>query len=268
MKELLKFGGSLESKKSIITGIVGGVFLLLFWFLVTKMGWISNKILPNPIDVLTSIPRLITESNLFGNIWYTVSLNLLGYVYALAIAIPAGFIIGIYPLPRAMFQKPLEAIRFLPLPAVSGIMVAIFGIGFDMKASFLALGILIYILPVVTQRVTELQDPNNPKDNVYLQTAKTIGLGKWDTFWKIYVPFVMSRVYSDIRSLVAISYTYVTIAENINKDGGLGALINTMTKQSQIDSVYALLLIIILIGILQDQIIKLFEPVIFKFKRK
>lgn len=267
MKELLKFGGTLSPKKSLITGLVGGFVLLILWYIITRAGFISPKILPNPVDVLMSIPTLIAEKDLFGNIAYTVSLNIVGYVIALLIAIPAGFIIGLYPLPRAMFQKPLEAIRFLPLPAVSGIMVACLGLGFSMKAAFLALGILIYILPVVTQKVEDLQNPNNPKDNVYLQTAKSIGMGKWQMFRYVYFPFVMSSIYSDIRGLVAISYTYVTIAENINKEGGLGACINTMTRQSSVECVYALLLIIILIGIIQDYLFKILEPVIFKFRK-
>ena len=107
--------------------------------MITITGFISPKILPNPVDVVLSIPELIKERDLFSNIWYTISLNLKGYFYALLIAIPLGFIIGIYPLPRAMFQKPFEAIRFLPLPVTSGIFVTIFGLGFDMKASFLHL---------------------------------------------------------------------------------------------------------------------------------
>ncbi len=267
MKELFKFGGNLSTRDSMITGIVGGIVLLVIWYIVTITGWISPKILPNPIDVLRAIPKLISERNLFGNIGYTVGLNLAGYVIALVIAIPMGFLIGIYPILRSMFQKPFEAIRFLPLPAVSGIMVAIFGLGFNMKASFLALGILIYILPVVTQKVLDLQNPNNPKDNVYLQTAKTIGMTNWQMFRHVYFPYVMSNVYSDIRGLVAISYTYVTIAENINREGGIGACITTMTRQSSMDCVYALLLIIIAIGIIQDFIFKKCEPIIFKHRR-
>ena len=77
----------------------------------------------------------------------------------------------------------------------------------------------------------------------------------------------MSSVYSDIRGLVAISYTYVTIAENINREGGIGACITTMTRQSSMDCVYALLLIIIAIGIIQDFIFKKCEPIIFKHRR-
>lgn len=268
MKDLLKFGGTISNRKSAITGIAGGAVLLLLWWAVTSAGLISPKILPNPVNVLKSTPVLISERNLFGNIWYTVRLNLLGYVYALLIAIPLGFVIGIYPLPRAMFRKPFEAIRFLPLPVTSGIFVAIFGLGFGMKAAFLAFGILIYILPVVTQRVIDLQNPENVKDNVYLQTASTIGMTNGQKFRYVYWPYVMEKVYGDVRSLVAISYTYVTIAENINKEGGIGATINTLSRQSDMSGVYCLLFIIILIGIAQDWVFKAAEPLIFKHKRK
>ena len=264
MKELLKFGGSITSKKATLIGIIGGMVLLFIWWIITAASLISPKILPNPINVVGSVSTLIAERNLFSNIWYTISLNLLGYFYALIIAIPLGFLIGIYPLPRAMFQKPFEAIRFLPLPITSGIFVTMFGLGFDMKASFLAFGILIYILPVVTQRVLDLQNPANVKDNIYLQTAQTIGMSNWQKFRYVYWPYVMEKVYGDIRSLVAISYTYVTIAENINKEGGIGATINTLSRQSDMSSVYCLLFIIILIGIIQDWIFKLVDPIIFK----
>ncbi len=264
MKELLKFGGTISKRKSMVTGIIGAIVLLFLWWAITSFGMISPKILPNPVNVIKALPKLIAERNLFGNIWYTVRLNLLGYVYALVIAIPLGFIIGIYPLPRAMFQKPFEAIRFLPLPVTSGIFVTMFGLGFGMKASFLAFGILIYILPVVTQRVLDLQNPTNVKDNVYLQTATTMGMTNAQKFRYVYWPYVMEKIYGDIRSLVAISYTYVTIAENINKEGGIGATINTLSRQSDMSSVYCLLFIIILIGILQDWVFKLMDPVIFK----
>ena len=136
-----------------------------------------------------------------------------------------------------------------------------------MKASFLAFGILIYILPVVTQRVLDLQNVDNPTDNVYIQTANTIGMSNWQKFRYVYWPYVMEKVYGDIRSLVAISYTYVTIAENINKEGGIGATINTLSRQSDMSSVYCLLFIIIIIGIIQDIIFKKLEPFIFKHHR-
>lgn len=264
MKELFAFGGNISSKKSTITGIIGAFILILFWYSITASNMVSNKILPNPIDVIMSIPELFSNKNLVGNIWYTIRLNLLGYFYALIIAIPLGFVIGIYPAIRSMFQKPFEALRFLPLPAVSGIFVAALGLGFGMKASFLAFGILIYILPAVIQKVLDLQNPINTKDHVYIETGKTIGMNNWQLFRHVYIPYVMEKIYPDIRSLTAVSYTYIVIAECLNKDGGIGACINTLTRQSDMASVYCLLFIIILIGLIQDILFKVMDPIIFK----
>lgn len=205
---------------------------------------------------------------MFFNIGYTVGLNLLGYAIALMIAIPLGFIIGIYPLPNALFRKYFEAMRYLPLPTVSGIFIAIFGLGFGMKAKFLAFGILIFTLPAVIQKVMDLQNPKNEKDYIYIQSAKTMGMTNWQMFKYVYWPYVMDKIYGDIRSLVAISYTYVVISECLNKEGGLGASIQTLTRQSRTPEIFALLFIIIVIGILQDYLFKVMEPVIFKHHKQ
>ena len=264
MKNLLQFGGTITKKQSMIVTIIGAIMLLLLWYLVTYNGRIINqKILPNPVDVVKAIPGLVSQYNVFGNIAYTVGLNLSGYFFALIIAIPLGFLIGIYPLPNALFKPYFEALRYLPLPTVSGIFIAIFGLGFGMKAKFLAFGILIFTLPSVIQKVTDLQNPKNEKDNVYLQTAKTLGMTNWQMFRYVYWPYVMDKIYGDIRSLVAISYTYVVIAEALNKEGGIGAMISTFTRQSRTPEIYALLFVIIMIGLLQDVAFKKMEPVIF-----
>ena len=266
MKELCKFGGHISPKTEMIVGIIGGTFLILVWYLITVSGLIPEKILPNPIGVIGCIPSLITENDLFGNMWYTIRLNLTGYLYALTIAIPFAFIIGIYPFMSAALKKPIDAMRFTPMPSTTAIFIAIFGLQTTMKSFFLCVSILIYILPAITQKVTELQNPNS-QSNIYLQTAITIGMNNWQKFKYVYFPFVMSHSYKDIVNLTAISYTYVVIAECINRDGGLGSLIALMSRQSHMPKVYALLFIIIIIGLIQDYLLKKLEPVLFKYKK-
>ena len=265
--QLFKMGGTITHKQALATGIIGAIVLLLLWYLVTMSGEIIRpQILPNPVNVLKAYPDLISNSALFTNTWYTVKLNLMGYFYALIIAIPLGLIIGLFPVTKALFGKYFDALRYLPIPAVSGIFIAAIGIGFDMKASFLAFGIIIYILPVVVQRVSELQNPANDKDYVYLQTISTLGATNWQKFRYVYFPYVMQRVSTDVINLTAISYTYIVIAETLNKEGGIGALINIMSRQSRTAEVYALLFLIIAIGILQDVLLKKVDVVLFPSK--
>lgn len=259
----------MSKKETVVTGVIGAVLLLLTWFLLTMDGkLISPGILPNPVNVVRSVPELFTKYHLMQNIWYTVSLNLSGYLIAVTLAIPLGFAIGMIPVLNALFRKYFEALRYLPLPTVSGIFISIFGLAFGMKASFLAFGIFIFALPSVVGKVMDLQNPANVKDNVYLQTAKTMGMTNRQTFRYVYLPYVMEKVYDDIRSLVAISYTYVVIAESLNKVGGIGAMISTFTRQSRTPEIYALLFIIVAIGLVQDKIFKAMKPIIFPHTKK
>lgn len=265
--DLFKMGGTITRRQSMATGIIGAIVLLLLWYLVTMSGQIIRpQILPNPVNVLKAYPDLVSNSALFTNTWYTIKLNLMGYFYALIIAIPLGLFVGLFPVTKALFSRYFDALRYLPIPAVSGIFIAAIGIGFDMKASFLAFGIIIYILPVVVQRISELQNPANDKDYVYLQTISTLGATNWQKFRYVYFPYVMQRVSTDVINLTAISYTYIVIAETLNKEGGIGALINIMSRQSRTAEVYALLFLIIAIGILQDVLLRKLDVVLFPSK--
>jgi len=165
---------------------------------------------------------------------------------ALIIALPIGFLLGLIPLFRGLFQKPFDTLRFLPLTAVIGLFVAWFGIENPMKIYFLAFGILVYLIPVIIQRIDEV-------DDVYLKTVFTLGATSWQTIKTVYLPSVLSRISDDVRVLVAISWTYIIIAELQNNTGGLGALIFQSARNSRIDKVFALLIIIIIIGLLQDR---------------
>ena len=269
MKKYFKPGGEISKKDGRIIGSIGAIFLVTIWYLVTLTGEIiSPGILPNPVKVVSIIPDLFSKYHLLDNIWYTVSLNISGYLIAVLFAIPLGFLIGMIPMFNSLFRKYFEALRYLPLPTVSGIFISIFGLSFGMKSFFLAFGIFIFTIPSVVGKVLDLQNPTNVNDNVYLQTAKTMGMSNWQTFRYVYFPYVMEKVYDDIRSLVAISYTYVVIAESLNKVGGIGAMISTFTRQSRTPEVYALLFIIVMIGLLQDRLFHFLKPIIFPHTKK
>jgi NitT/TauT family transport system permease protein len=76
----------------------------------------------------------------------------------------------------------------------------------------------------------------------------------------------MSRVSDDIRVLTAISWTYIIVAEMINKNGGIGAMIFTAARQSRLDKVFAILILIIIIGFIQDKIFHWLDRKLFPHK--
>jgi NitT/TauT family transport system permease protein len=218
---------------------------------------VSN--LPSPIEVIGAMPDMFQSDNLVANIYKSIKLNALGYVFAIFFSLLIGFLLGLIPLLRGLFSKLVESGRFIPLTAVTGIFILWLGIDAEMKISFLAFGIMVYLIPVVIQRIDEV-------DNVYIQTVFTLGATSWQTFKTVYFPYVMSKLIDDIRVLTAISWTYITIAEMLNKSGGIGELIWEAKRQSRIDKAFAVLLIIIVIGIIQDKLFVLIDQILFPHK--
>ena len=267
MGRLFKFGGSSDfGKLTPVISAIGILILIGLWWLEAKFEVIPTKILPSPIDVLGSIGSLINENHLFGNMWFSIKMNLSAYVLAIVVSLPLGILITVYPALNLAIGKYISAIRFLPLPACVAIFIAISGLTYTTKLSFLVVALVIYIVPEVANRVQNLQNPNNDKDFVYLQTMKTMGATGFQTFRYVYWPYITSGVSGSIRSLLALSWSYVTISELIYKDGtinGIGALIYTSIRQSDMAAAWCCLFIVILIGVIQDVLFREGEKLLF-----
>jgi len=260
-KNFFELRRQFPQKINIILSIVGLIVILIIWSLISG-NLIPQTLLPSPLSVLASFKELyLPDDYLVDNALRSIKLNLLGYVLATIIALPIGFIIGLFGVFRGIFGNYINAIRFIPLTATVGLFIAWFGIEDMMKVQFLAFGIFVYLLPVVIQRIDEVE-------KVYVDTVYTLGATKWQTIKSVFIPNVLSRVSDDIRVLVAISWTYIIVAELVNKQGGLGDLAYTSARQSRIDKVFAVLIVIICIGLLQDRLFAGLDRLFFPYKHK
>lgn len=295
---MFKLRGELTKTQSLVLGLIGFLIFIFFWWIMAEFLSVQKPIvegyetnyegktdaqldslervnnalyenatefetvypnLPPPLKVLKSYKSLFNDDNLVANVLQSIWINLQGYVWAILVCIPLGFIIGLIPLFRGLFSRQVDAVRYLPLSALVGLFVAWFGIDNPMRVAFLAFGIIVYLLPVIVQRIYEVQD-------VYLKTVYTLNATDWQTIKSVYFPSVMSKVMDDMRVLTAISWTYIIIAELVNREGGIGSLIFIKFRQGQLHKAFAILIIIVVIGFFQDQIFKLIDRKLFPHK--
>ncbi|NJO86601.1 MAG: ABC transporter permease subunit [Lewinella sp.] len=188
-------------------------------------------LLSPPHLVLAAFPSLFRPAD--GTFWWpaegqpqgvvpngliSIWRNLQGYFWAVFLSLLIGIPIALNPVAKAMFSHQIDVLRYIPLTAVFPLFVAAFEYGEPLKVNFLAFGILVYLLPVVMQRVWETED-------VYLKTAFTLGASNWQLVKTVFLPSVFGKIVDDIRVLTAISWTYIIIAESLNRDTGLGSLL-------------------------------------------
>lgn len=298
IKNWFKIRGKLSQKDSVILAFLGLLLLLVFWWVgaeflaqekavydgpdmdlvgltdiqrdslgvvdsIARAGATEFKkvypILPTPVSTFSSFKGLFLKDDLLTNLSLSVSRNFKGYLLSIFISFPIAFLIGLLPLFRGLFSKPVDAMRYLPLTALTGLFMTWFGINDFMKITFLAVGIIVYLLPVIVQRIDEVKE-------IYLKTVFTLGATSWQTIKSVYFPYVFSKVSDDLRVLTAISWTYIIIAELLNSEGGIGSMIYLKGKLGKIDQVFALLIVIIMVGFLQDRLFLYLDRVLFPHK--
>jgi NitT/TauT family transport system permease protein len=237
----------------------GWLILFAIWWLVTNFGIINNHVLPTPQKAWHAFMEMKSDDNLVTNILFSLRINVIGYIKCIVGALVVGFAIGLSPRVRKMFSQQVNALRFVPITALMGVFIAISGLTIMTKINFLAFGIWVYLVPVVVQRIDEV-------DPTHLQMMKTLGASFWQTVRYVTWRSVMARLSDDIRILVGISWTYIIVAELAGIQGGLGSLIFLGERQSNVGKVYVVIFIIVAIGIIQDALFRLIDRLLFKFK--
>ncbi len=93
-------------------------------------------------------------------------------------------------------------------------------------------------------------------DEVYVQTATTLGATKDQIVRHVLIPGSLPAIGEALRVMNGIGWTYVILAEVINARYGLGYLITVAGKRSHVDQIFALVLVILTIGVVTDWIIR------------
>ncbi len=261
MSSLFELRGSLPKPTRVQIALIGLVAIIVVWWLAVKLHIFNPKIIPSPFAILACLPELITRDQMFHHLGLTIFMNGLSWIEGAAIALPIGFVIGLFPLFSALFGGYIQATRYIPLTATIVLFMAAFGIYMFMKVQFLTFAILVYLITAVVFRVHEIPQ-------VYVDAVKTLGANKWQIIKTVFIPQVLSRVSTDFINIVAISWTYAIYVELINKqEGGIGALIyNLYFRQNETEKLYALILIMVAIGFLFDQLLRFADRQAFRFK--
>lgn len=263
MNKILKFGTIKNPNQKLIFQASGIFIFLLVWQLLCEIGVINTLIVPSPIDIIGGFVDLVNENHLGQNWLYSASINIAAFVIAVILAIIAGYILALFGVARELFSTLLGAGRYTPATALIPAFMLIFDVtSIWLKIFWLAFAIWIYLVPALIARVDEINQ-QNPE---YLQTLKTLGASQWMQFVKLYWPGVLPRFSDDIKNLVAISWTYITAIEIVANAGGLGSLMAISQRATRADKVYALIILIIATGLIQDLIFKIIDKKLFKSK--
>ncbi len=235
------------------------LLVVLLWQLSAAAGLLPAGKMPSPLQIIAAVQELAFQglpqgSGLLFHCLYSLQRVGLGFVLALAAAIPLGILCGWSRLLRDMLTPVIETMR--PIPPLAWIPLAIlwFGIGLRSAAFIIFLGCFFPILLSTMSGVLSVEP-------VLISAAKTLGATRRQIFYKVLLPGATPSIFTGLRIGLGIGWMTLVAAEftGVKSGYGLGYMIMTARDIQRPDLVIAGMAIIGSIGFLLDAVLRWLE---------
>jgi NitT/TauT family transport system permease protein len=245
--------------KKILMGIAGFLLLLIGWVAgATYVRTTRTDLAPAVIERLYPLPQQIVVAAVElppSEVWRYVRLStyrvLLGFFAAAVVAVPVGFAIGRLRLVAEALEPANDFLRYLPVAGFTTLAIFLLGTG---NAS----AILVVFTGTVFHLVVATADAARRVPVAYLDLARTMSFGPLRRFFAVVVPAASPSVFDNLRIAVGWAWSYVTLAEVMGAEGGLGHAIEVSRRYIRTDQVLVWIAIIGILGVGSDQVMRAF----------
>ena len=243
---------------SLALGIAAWVLFFGLWELAAARGWINTLFMPAPHRVLSTLYTMIVEKGFLADIGISIYRILVSFALACALAIPLGVLMGSFRAVDAFFNPFVSAWRYLPAPAFIPLLLMWFGAGEGSKLALLFIGVIFFL-------ITLIMDHTRAVRAELIETAMTLGANRWQILSTIVLPAVAPNILISMRQMLAVSWTYLVIAEIVASTTGIGAVMMRGQRFLKVDEIMAGIVVIGVVGLLFDFLFRLAHRLLFPY---
>jgi NitT/TauT family transport system permease protein len=232
--------------------VAGSVLIpLAAWVALSTSGVVRPaEYLPPPWTVLSTGVEMARSGQLATDVWATVQRVLLGYGLAVAVSMPLGIAMGSLRAVQAATEPMIALLRYLPAAAFIPLLVIWLGIGEESKVALLFIGTVFFNTLMTFDVVRRV-----PAD--LLAVSYTLGARRGEVLRKVVIPYALPGMIDSIRINAAAAWNLVVVAELIAATAGLGYRIARAQRFTSIDQIFAVLIVIAVIGLTIDIALRL-----------
>lgn len=243
--------------KNCIRGAVLLACFIAVWYVASC--FTQPLFIPAPATVWEAIVGLAETGQLQKGLAYSFLRITGASALSMLVAIPLSLLIyGVKPI-KETIMSVVSFLRYVPVTAFSPLLILWFGIGEQMKISFLFIATFVYLLPSILLCFNDV-----PQD--LMDTGKTIGMTSWETIKEILLPASLPSIFSTFLMMYGIGWTYCAVVEATNAKYGLGFIINVSSARGRTAVVFGAIIVIMLFSFVFDKLGNLLIRKIFQWR--
>lgn len=248
-----------ENYKSL--SVICFILLVGVWCFGSYGGYVSDIFLPSPTDVIMKIVAMIQDGSLWANCWESTVRVLIGWIWSVVIALPAGMLMANSKKFSAFIQPIIEFARYLPVVALVPLTLLYLGIGESQKYTIIFLGTFFQLVLMVCDTVSGV-------DQHMINAAKTLGASRTQVYKEVIFPAALPGLMDDFRLTIGWAWTYLVVAEMVAANNGLGYMILKSQRYLATDTIFAGLILIGLIGLVTDWIFRVLSRILAPWQER
>ena len=229
---------------AITPWILPGVVLVL-WQVGCDHGWITRRVLPSPLSVLSAGVDLAWSGELGHHVAISCRRALLGFAIGGALGFGVGVLNGLSRPAERLLDTSVQMLRNMPHLAIIPLVILWFGIDEAAKLFLVAVGVFFPVYLNTHHGVRQI-DPG------LLEMARVYRLQGFGLFRRVVLPGAMPSVLLGIRYALGIMWLTLIVAETISASSGIGYMTMNAREFLQTDVVLLGVLIYALLGKFAD----------------
>jgi NitT/TauT family transport system permease protein len=225
--------------------ILAMILLVVFiggWELIVRIFDVPNLILPAPSAIWLALLATVAKHGFWQHVGVTLAETLGGF----ALGSSTGFVIGALVAQFRLLERTLYlyiiAFQAIPKVAVAPILLIWFGYG---MASKIVITATIAFFPLLANTITGLRAA--PADQMEMLRGFTATPA--EVFRMVRIPQALPYIMVGLDVAMVLSVTGAIVGEFVGSQQGIGYLILQRTSDLNMAAVFALLLVLALIGI-------------------
>jgi NitT/TauT family transport system permease protein len=243
--KLFRIRGELDRRWRIGLGALGVAVVGIVWAIAATRVTQGGSILPTPSATWQALLDLRTNGVLTKDLWASTQRILIGYSISVLIGMVVGLAIGSYSSVESFFEPQIGFLRYIPASALTPLFLLWLGIGESPKISLIVVGTMFF-------NILMMADVARSVPRELLNAAYTLGAGRWTVMRRVIFRYSIPGIIDAARVNLAAAWLMLVVAELLAAQEGLAYQIIRAQRFRAVDTMFALLIVFGIIGLVSD----------------
>lgn len=254
LKQIVTPLTSITGRTAALLVVAEAAVALLLWEVFG-----GNGLIPTPLTVATKVLQIVTSGYFADNFVSSLGLTLSGMGLSIVIALSVSYL-SLIPVfaPVARF---IVKCRYLTLTGLIFLFTLLTQDGHQLKLSLLVFG----IVPFFVTSLLSIIDAIPVQE---YELCKTLRMNNWRSMLEVVIIGRLDQVLEVMRQNFAIAWMMITMVEGLSmSEGGLGTMLIKSNKYIDLGTVFAILVIIFIVGVFFDFLLKKIRTWLFPYTK-